>query len=70
MFKYLIYFEDQLIVDSQEKFGEEGIFPMDDMAYEVGEDTIFELVNNPSSEDFDPCNIVEDDRYRVVVEEI
>lgn len=70
MFKYLIYFEDKLILDSQEKYGGEGVFPMDDMAYEAGEDMIFELVNNPSGEDFDPCNIIEDDRYRVEVEEI
>ena len=70
MFKYLIYFEDELIIDSQEKYGDEGVFPMDDIAFEVGADMIFGLVNDPSSEGFDPCNIVEDDRYRVIVEEI
>lgn len=52
MFKHLIYSEDELILDSQEKYGDEGIFPMDNIAYEVGADEIFGLVNNPESKDF------------------
>ena len=70
MFKFLIYCEDKLIVDSQEKYGEEGVYPMDDLAWDMGGEEIFMLLNNPGSEDFDPTNIVEDDRYRVEVEEI
>lgn len=70
MYKFLIYCEDELVFDSQEKYGDEGAYPSDDIAYEVGSDEIFDIVNDVSSDDFDPCNIVEGDRYRVEVEEI
>ena len=70
MFKYMIYCEDELVVDSQEKYGDEGLFSSDDVAWDMGNEEIFSIVNNVGSDDFDPDNIVEDERYRVEVEEL
>lgn len=52
MYKYLIYENDTLVIDSQEEFGEDGIFDMDDVAWDLASEYIFCNLGEPDDPRF------------------